>query len=176
MSEITPNGETPKAPDILVRDEGPGDLARIREIHRLAFGGPEEAKLVDDLRRDGFAEFSLVAEVRGHVVGHILFSRLKAPMRALSLAPVGVDPAFQNRGVGSALIRAGLKQSQENGWESVFVLGDTAYYERFGFDVSSARGYRSQYSGDHLMVLSFGDGDVPRIGQITYPAPFSDVP
>ncbi|MGH9765522.1 MAG: GNAT family N-acetyltransferase [Blastocatellia bacterium] len=176
MSEITPNGESTKAPDILVRDEAQSDFARIREIHRLAFGGSEEAKLVDDLRRDGFAKLSLVAEVGGHVVGHILFSRLEAPMPALSLAPVGVDPSSQKRGVGSALIREGLKRAERSGWVSVFVLGDTAYYERFGFNVGAAKGYTSPYSGDHFMVLLFGAADVPRVGEITYPAPFGDVP
>lgn len=153
-----------------IRSETINDQDAIREIHRLAFGGPAEAKLVEDLRQSGDAVISLVAERDSRIIGHVLFSKLKAPMKALGLAPVAVHPSFQKQGVGLALIREGLDQAKEDGWTCVFVLGDPAYYGRFGFRVEAAKGYSSPYSGGHFMAVPFSD--VPKSGEIVYPMPF----
>jgi putative acetyltransferase len=153
-----------------IRSETINDQDAIREIHRLAFGGPAEAKLVEDLRQSGDAVISLVAERDSRIIGHVLFSKLKAPMKALGLAPVAVHPSFQKQGVGLALIRDGLDQAKEDGWTCVFVLGDPAYYGRFGFRVEAAKGYSSPYSGGHFMAVPFSD--VPKSGEIVYPMPF----
>jgi putative acetyltransferase len=157
---------------MLVRDEAAGDQPAIHEVHVLAFRGPAEAKLVDDLRRSGDAVISLVAAEGDRIVAHILFSKLNAPMRALALAPVGVHPEHQRRGIGSALIRKGLERARDDGWEAVFVLGDTGYYSRFGFSVEAARGYVSPFSGEHFMLLPVGHGKIPAAGHLVYPAPF----
>ena len=154
----------------IIRSETSNDHDAIRDIHRLAFGRPDEAKLVDDLRQRGDAVISLVAERDNRVIGHVLFSKLKAPMKALGLAPVAVHPSFQKQGVGAALIREGLAQAKKEGWLCVFVLGDPAYYGRLGFRVESAKAYSSPYSGDHFMALPFND--VPNTGEIIYPEPF----
>jgi putative acetyltransferase len=153
-----------------IKSETEGDSDAMREVHQLAFGRPTEAKLVDDLRQSGEFVISLVAERDRGIVGHVLFSKLEAPMKALGLAPVAVRPSYQNQGVGSALIREGLYQAKEEGWMCVFVLGNPAYYKRFGFCVETAKGYRSPYSGDHFMAVSFSD--VLQTGQIIYPKPF----
>jgi predicted N-acetyltransferase YhbS len=154
-----------------IRSETENDWAAIREIHRLAFGRPAEAKLVEDLRQSGDVVISPVAE-RGHwIIGHVLLSQLEAPMKALGLAPVAVHPSFQKQGVGSLLIREGLDQAKEEGWMSIFVLGDPAYYGRFGFRVETAKGYISPYSGVHFMAVSFSD--VSETSQIVYPEAFS---
>jgi lincosamide nucleotidyltransferase A/C/D/E len=153
-----------------IRSATKNDWDEIREIHRIAFGRPAEAKLVEDLRQSGDVVISLVAE-RGHgIIGHVLFSKLEAPMKALGLAPVAVQPSFQKQGIGSALIREGLHRAREDRWEGVFVLGDPAYYGRFGFRVDAATGYSSPYSGDHFMIVSFGD--IPKVGRISYPESF----
>jgi putative acetyltransferase len=154
----------------VIRSETTPDHDAIQEIHRLAFGRPAEAKLVDDLRQSGDAVVSLVAKRDDRVIGHVLFSKLIAPMKALGLAPVAVHPFFQKQGVGLALILEGLAQAKQDGWRCVFVLGDPAYYGRFGFRVENARGYSSPYSGDHFMATLFGD--VPKTGEIVYPEPF----
>ncbi|MBV9874731.1 MAG: GNAT family N-acetyltransferase [Verrucomicrobia bacterium] len=154
----------------IIRSETLNDHHAIREIHGLAFGGPVEAKLVDGLRQSGDAIISLVAERDSRVIGHVLFSQLKAPMNALGLAPVAVHPSFQKQGVGLALIREGLAQAKEDGWMCVFVLGEPTYYARFGFRVENAKGYSSPYHGDHFMAVPFGD--VPKAGEIVYPEPF----
>ena len=153
-----------------IRSETADDHDAIREIHRLAFGRPAEAKLVDDLRQSGDGIISLVAERDSRIVGHVLFSLLKAPMRALGLAPVAVHPSFQKQGIGSALIREGLDHAKEDGWMCIFVHGDPGYYGRFGFRVESAKSYSSLYSGRHFMALPFTD--VAKTGEIIYPKPF----
>jgi putative acetyltransferase len=122
------------------------------------------------LRRSGDGVISLVAERDSGLIGHVLFSKLKAPMRALGLAPVAVHPSFQKQGAGLALIREGLARAKEDGWMCVFALGDPAYCGRFGVRVESARGYSSPYSGDHFMALPFSD--LPKTGEIVYPEPF----
>jgi putative acetyltransferase len=91
-------------------------------------------------------------------------------MKALGLAPVAVRPSFQKQGVGATLIREGLDRAKDEGWMCVFVLGDPAYYGRFGFRVESAIGYSSPYSGPHFMALPFSE--VPKTGEIIYPEPF----
>ena len=97
-----------------IRVEIPSDLDAIRQVNRLAFGGVDEARLVDALRDGGYVRASLVAEVDGQVVGHVLFGDLPiimpgGPVEALSLAPLAVIPSYQRRGIGSALVEEGLR-------------------------------------------------------------------
>ena len=157
---------------MIIRDEAAGDQSAIPRVQTLAFRGPAEAKLVDDLRRSGDVVFSLVTAEGDRILGHVLFSKLHAPVRALALAPVGVHPDFQRRGIGSALIRTGLERARRDGWKAVFVLGDTAYYSRFGFSVEAAEGYLSCYSGEYFMMLPLGQRNILTTGHLVYPAPF----
>lgn len=125
----------------LIRPEKEGDCSQISEVHEMAFGTTAEAFLVLKLRKTiGFIHgLSLVAIDRDRVVGHILFypvriiSRQGQPVTALSLAPMSVLPEYQRKGIGSALVREGLKRSKELGYGSVIVLGHAGYYPRFGF-------------------------------------------
>ncbi|HLG86273.1 MAG TPA: N-acetyltransferase [Alphaproteobacteria bacterium] len=158
-----------------IRAECRADHDAIRAAHRSAFDGDAEVRLVDALRQTGVAVISLVAERDNRVVGHVLFSALEAPIRALALAPVGVVPACRNSGIGSALIREGLKRATEGGWEAVFVLGAPAYYVRFGFSVDAAKNYACPYAGEHFMMRTLGDSMVAREGQLVYPPPFADL-
>src|SRR5262249_37910034 len=95
-----------------IRPETTADHEANRHRNRLAVGQDEEAGIVDALRSGGYARVSLVAEVGGVVVGHILFSDLpiltdNGTVPALSLAPMAVVPKFQRWGVGSALVQKG---------------------------------------------------------------------
>jgi putative acetyltransferase len=158
---------------VIVRDEQPPDIPAIHAVVEAAFGRPEEAVLVDRLRLDGDSVVSLVAVSGAELLGHVMFSRIKAPFRALGLAPVSVAPRRQGRGVGGALIRAGLERARETGWRGVFVLGDPAYYQRFGFDVGAAAGFDSLYAGPYLMVCALA-GDLPaRVGKVEYAPAFA---
>lgn len=137
---------------IRVRDERASDVSRIHSIQQAAFGRSAEAELVTLLRSEARPRISLVAEIREQVVDHVFFSPVEietdsgvAPL-ATGLGPIGVDPDFQGRGVGAALIQAGLRHSLSVGWEAAFVLGNPAYYARFGFVPAAPLGfhYRSE--------------------------------
>ena len=139
----------------------PGDVAAIRFVEEVAFGRSAEAQLVDDLRDAGDSVFSLVAVDDGTVVGHIMLSRMKAPFPALALAPVAVLPEYRRTGFASRLIRQGVARSEAAAWAGIFVLGDPAFYRRFGFDAGKASGFISPYAGPHLMALPLGKNELP---------------
>ena len=160
---------------VVIRDESERDHAAVRELHRLAFGSDVEAALVEALRLSGDVMISLVAERQGRPSGHVLFSRLEAPMRALALAPLAVLPEAQNQGIGTALVRQGLARADQDGWQAVFVLGEPAYYRRFGFSQDAARPYACPYSGDYFMMMRLGVVAIPSTGTLTYAAPFRDL-
>ncbi len=158
--------------NVLIRDEERDDVPAVRKIVEEAFLQPAEARLVNRLRADGDAVISAVAVDDGEVVGHIMFSRMDAPFRALGLAPVAVKPRLQGNGIGSELIRWGLAQARADKWQCVFVLGDPKYYERFGFSVALAAGFESPYAGEHFMALAL-NGDLPATsGKVEYAAAF----
>lgn len=158
---------------VTIRDEEPADIAAIHRVVEAAFQQSMEADLVDRLRADGDAVISLVAEEDGEIVGHVLFSPMSAPFPALGLAPVSVLPGRQNQGIGSVLIREGLKRAESRGCRVVFVLGEPAYYRRFGFDPALAAGFASPYAGPYLMALAL-DGKMPaERGRVDYAPAFA---
>lgn len=134
-----------------VRPEAIGDRPGVRALHLAAFGdhGRVVANLVDDLR-DAVTRgegLSLVAEDRDQIVGHVMFtpSLLDAPRRLLPvqvLSPIGVVPAHQKQGIGTALIRHGLELLSERDVPLVFLEGPPGYYSRFGFEAGAAHGFR----------------------------------
>jgi len=130
---------------IAVRHERTGDAARVFEIQERAFGRAAEAVLVDALRERARPVISFVAESRGQIVGHVLFSPVTVGQgagarAAMGLAPLAVDPVHQGLGVGSALARAGLEACRSAGHLVVVVLGSPAYYGRFGFEPATLHG------------------------------------
>ena len=165
----------------MIRPETLGDHAAIREVNRLAFGEEGEARLVDALRDGGFLQASLVAEEAGRVVGHILFSDLSivtphGVVEALSLAPMAVVPDRQRQGIGSALVREGLRACTEAGHRIVVVLGHPEFYPRFGFTARQAERLRSPYSGPAFMALELVPGALEGVeGEVRYPPPFGDL-
>ena len=66
---------------------------------------------------------------------------MTAPFRALGLGPVSVKPHRQCEGIGNQLVRMGLEQAREGGWQGVFVVGDPKFYTRFGFEPALAKGF-----------------------------------
>jgi putative acetyltransferase len=120
-----------------LREELPVDRDAVRDVQRRAFGGGDDglvvADLVDSLRAtitptDGL---SLVAEVDGQIAGHVMFTRslLDAPQQLVEvqvLSPLAVAPGCQKRGIGSALVRQGLKALAERPVPVVFLEGDPA--------------------------------------------------
>lgn len=158
---------------VRIRPEAARDRQGVYALVCAAFGGTEEALLVQALHDARDAEIALVAEAAAGLVGHILFSRLDAPFPALALAPLAVAPGAQGQGVGSALIREGLQRAARAGWRAVFVLGDPAYYQRFGFDSGLAAGFASPYAGEHFMAIAL-DGPLPAgRGELRHPPAFA---
>jgi len=157
-----------------LRDEVSGDHEAIRRLHLTSFPGPGEADLVDQLRRDGDLIISLVAIEGRELCGHVMFSKMAAPFRALGLAPVAVLPDWRRRRIAAALIREGIKRATYQGWAGIFVLGDPNYYRRFGFESKHAEGFESPYAGPHFMALPLNSDELPlRLGRIDYPSAFS---
>lgn len=162
---------------MIVRPEAPADIAAIHAVGTAAFGQRDEADLVDALRRDGDLVLSLVAELDGVVIGHAGFSRLWIAQDGqrhpgIALAPVSVSPAHQRKGVGQAMIGAGHLQLKAQGEAIVFVLGDPAYYQRFGFARACAAPFASVYQGEYLQALRLAPG-APEAGTLSYAAAFS---
>lgn len=148
----------------------------IRAVLLEAFPASVEADLVDRLRRDGDLAISLVATEDDAVVGYAAFSPMTAPFKALGLGPVAVAPDQHRRGIGSRLIQDGLSLAKKNGWDAVFVLGDPAYYTRFGFDAAAASGFASTYAGPYFMLLSLSGTELPaRSGSVAYAPAFRDL-
>ncbi|WP_406829614.1 N-acetyltransferase [Pedococcus sp. KACC 23699] len=133
---------------MLIRRELPTDADAIRTVHLAAFAKPAtagaparqgvlEADLVDGLRADGdlVLECCLVAEVDGMVAGHVAISRafVDGEPVLVGLGPLGVLPAVQQAGIGSALMHATLAAADALGERGVVLLGHPTYYPRFGF-------------------------------------------
>ena len=100
---------------MMIREEEAQDVAAIRSVVEAAFGRPDEANLVDQLRTNADSVISLIALDDGCTVGHVLFSKMEAPFPALGLAPVSVLPDRQREGIGSRLIREGLAMAEKAG-------------------------------------------------------------
>jgi len=123
---------------ITIRPEQPGDEAAIYRVNVAAFQQSAEAELVNTLRDNHDNLVSLVAVADGQIVGHIMFSPViveqgEAYWQALGLAPMSVHPDYQDRGIGSGLVEAGLQACLEAGHLVVVVLGHPEFYSRFGF-------------------------------------------
>lgn len=132
-----------------IRGERPADLAAIAALVTAAFrDAPHatgtEAAIVDRLRAAGALALSLVAVVDSRIVGHVAFSPVEVDGVAagwFGLGPVAVDPAHREKGIGAALIRRGLAHLHADGARGCVVLGDPAYYARFGFAPDPALRY-----------------------------------
>lgn len=134
----------------MIRHARPADHAAISALVEAAFGQPDEARLVEELRANGDVIFELVARTEdGAIEGHILYSRLWADsvMLYAALAPLSVAPSVQRTGVGSRLMKASLDTAREYGIHGIIVLGHPAYYPRFGFSTEAASKVKSPFSG-----------------------------
>ena len=164
---------------MLIRAECPEDESDIFAVHAAAFPTPLEARLVDALRAAGSVAVSLIAEVEGHVAGHIAFSPVTVEGAAggLGLGPLGVRPEFQRQGVGLALAREGLAAAKASGAGFVVVLGDPAFYGRAGFRPAAEWGLVDEYGGGKaFQALELRPGSIPPgAGLVRYASEFGMV-
>ncbi len=132
-----------------MRTETPADHAAIREINIAAFAvhpfsRQTEHLIVEGLRADDALTISLVAESEGRVTGHIAFSPAPIGGQDLGwflLGPVAVRPDSQRRGIGSALVRAGLAELRNRNASGCVLVGDPAFYTRLGFQQAEGLTY-----------------------------------
>jgi putative acetyltransferase len=172
-------------PDIgakVIRPEELKDQTAVHALNTRAFESAAEADLVDVLRERAQPVISLVAEHERELIGHILFSPVSltghADLKIMGLAPMAVAPEHQRKGVGSALIRAGLERCKRLGFGAVVVLGHPEYYPRFGFVPSTRFGMTSEYGApeEAFMAMELNPGYLGRkAGTIRYHAAFAGV-
>lgn len=125
----------------LIRPERTEDHPVIYDITKRAFApmpyaDGDEQDLINKLREAGALALSLVAEKDGVVVGQVTFSSAFAADGSsgwYALGPVSVEPELKHQGIGSQLIRAGIAWLQEQDAAGCVLVGNPAYYGRFGF-------------------------------------------
>jgi len=159
-----------------IRHEEARDFVEISKVEYAAFvdhpvhapgAPPTEHKIVETLREAGALTLSLVYEDGGEIVGHIAFSPALIDGEALEwycLGPVAVRPDRQRQGIGSALIREGIRQLQDKGAAGIVLVGDPNYYVRFGF-VSRPELPMGEIPQQYVLSLPLTD-DMPS-GEIT---------
>lgn len=169
---------------IKYRPEKYSDRAAIFEINRLAFPEDNEARLVDMLREsESYVNgLSIVAEKDGEIVGHILFTKLtiespEGDSVVLSLAPLAIKPDFQRQGIGSGLLKEGIKACKSSGYQAIVVVGHPEYYPRFGFISARKNGLEAPFPvpDEAFMVYELSPGSLDSIsGIIRYPPEFDE--
>jgi len=120
----------------IIRETTPEDTAEVLALYPQAFPEEDLRPLVSALLAEGPRVLSLAAYEGGRLAGHVLFALCGTTGPDHSgaiLGPLGVMPGSQRQGLGSALVWDGLERLRGMGIRQVFVLGDTAYYGRFGF-------------------------------------------
>jgi putative acetyltransferase len=167
-----------------IRPELPDDIDAIAELHRAAFGGPAEAELVDAVRRSAFfvPDLSIVADLNGQVIGHLLLSRIDlvaddgARTPFLALAPLAVAPMHQGNGVGTLLMKAGIALARaRDDAGGIAVLGSPEFYRRFDFEDAAVFGITGPWParGGAFQVLPLRDAAAMPGGSLDYPAAFA---
>ena len=167
---------------MLIRAEKETDQHAVYAVNVAAFDAPSEAILVDALREQAHPAVSLVAEDEGELVGHIMFSPVSVSghpeLKVMGLGPMSVAPGYQRKGIGSALVRAGIKCCRQLGFSAVVVLGHPEYYPRFGFTPAFRFGIDSEYEVPEgvFMVMELQAGArSEKTGRVKYHAAFNDV-
>jgi putative acetyltransferase len=169
---------------LTIRPEREYDYLIIREINDLAFGQKNEGRLIEKLRQteNFIPELSLVAERDDEVVGYILFYPVTvrsaaAKFQSLSLGPMAVTPAYQRQGIGSQLVKEGLKAAKTLGHKCVIVVGHPEYYPRFGFKPSSLWKIKVPFDvpDEAFLALELVKGELKaKSGTVEYPEEFNE--
>jgi len=172
--------------DVTIRAERTDDYDAIAEVVAAAFGSPAEARLVEAIRASSnfVPRWSLVAELRGRVAGHVMVSFVAlrdgtAERLIASLSPLAVAPDVQGEGIGSALVRAVSARVDEDGEPLIVLEGSPVYYGRFGFEHSVPHGIHVRLPEwappEAAQILRLRNYDSSIRGHVVYPPAFDDV-
>lgn len=165
-----------------IRQEQTEDFLTVQKLITQAFGAKYagEAEIVGRLRNAEKITLALVAESEGKIVGHIAFSPLimeSAPegFRGIGLGPLAVLPEYQGQGIGSRLIREGLRQCREAGDDVVVLFGHPGYYPRFGFSKAGEHGLENRFGVDEpFMALELKEGALEQVsGMVDFQPEFA---
>jgi len=173
-------------PPPTIRVEQPSDFSAIAEVVAAAFGSPAEAKLVEAIRASPHyvPELSLVAELDGRIVGHVMISftaiQNDDTERWISqLSPLAVTPEVQGEGIGSALVREVCALADDRAEPLVVLEGNPVYYGRFGFEPAAAHNIElplpSWAPPEAAQVLRLKRYDPSIRGRVVYPPAFDEV-
>lgn len=172
---------------MILRQEEEKDHQKVFEVIEKAFKNAEysdhqEHFLVEKLRKsDAFIpELSIVAEIDGEIVGHILFTKIKVEndstsFESLALAPVSVLPEFQNKGIGGLLINYGHTLAKDLGYTSVILIGHENYYPKFGYEKTTNFGISFPFDipEENGMAIALTENGLENInGVVKYPKEF----
>lgn len=154
------------------------DFDGIAELLEEAFARPQEARLVEALRKAGKLAVGLVGLDHGLLAGYVALSPVEAPgpLRAAGLGPVAVLPRRQKRGFGAALVARGVDAARAAGFGAVFVLGEPAWYAKSGFVPAGAHGFKCEYdvpSGFFLVKELVPGALAGRSGTVRYASEFA---
>lgn len=158
---------------MIIRHETSSDIEAISEVTTEAFrihpiSRHTEQFIVNALRKAGALTISLVAEIDGRIVGHIAFSPAgisDGTAHWYGIGPLSVLPAFQKQGVGKALMNEGLALLKTMGGKGCALVGDPAYYPRFGFKNIPGLIHEG-VPAEVFFALDF-DGSIPQ-GTVTF--------
>lgn len=161
-----------------IRSSTPGDLPSIESLYPDAFPDEDLLPVVKDLLQSGPMTLSVVAIVGASLVGHVIFTTCSVTGntgKVALLAPLAVASAWQNQGIGSAMVREGLRRLEDGGFACVYVLGNPSYYRRFGFKreahVAPPFPLPREWCGA-WQSMSPGKIGCPRYGKISVPHPW----
>lgn len=164
--------------NIEIRESVPGDLAAIESLYPKAFPNEDLLPLVKDLLRDASIALSLVGIIDSRLVGHVIFTECSvvgSGEKGSLLGPLAIATAWQRRGIGSAIVRAGLRRLEDTGVSQVYVLGDPTYYGRLGFSqefcVAPPYPLPAEWDGA-WQSRRLGGAATPRPGKLSLPRPW----
>lgn len=167
---------------MIIRRERPEDIERIYPMIARAFAGHphsdgSEPEIVRRLRKAGALSLALVAEGdNGAIIGHVAFSPAGIADKSdcwFALGPLAVEPSYQRQGIGTALMLGGLELLRDERAAGVVLVGDLAFYGRFGFRAEPSL-ILNGVPPDHVLALPF-EGDVPAGDVAFHRAFFGDI-
>lgn len=165
-----------------IRPEQEHDQTAVYRLNASAFATDAEARLVDELRKQASPIVSLVAIVDAEIAGHILFSPVQHSVHAdaliMGLAPMAVAETGRDKGIGGALIDAGMLACVRLGAGAIVVLGHPGYYPRFGFMPAAGFGLACEYDvpDETFMAIELSPGFLASMpGTIKYHGCFANL-